>query len=814
MSWMEAVAGDVRWALRGLRKRPTFTAVAVATLALGIGANSAIFTLVSAHFFEPLPYERPDELVLLWETGRNTLTVNTVAPGNYYAWRDQASSLVDIAAYNVDNATISGDAHVAERVDASLVAPHFFELLGVQPLLGTTFDQASARAADGAQVVISHGLWTRRWAGDPGVVGRDVRVNGRPHTIVGVLPPEFRQPERLLTWQATELWRPMLLDAQRDDHGSRYLRTIARRAPGVTVEQTRQEMSLLGQRLVEAHPEANAGRQVLVRELDEYFMGSARPTLMMLLAAGVAVLFIVCANVANLTLARGEERRREFAVRAALGSGSARLLRQVLVEGVVLALLGAGLGALIVFLGSGLLQSVQERFFSGLIDVSVDWRVVAFTTLVAVGSGVLFGLPLARAAARPEVRAALVEGGERAGGASGTSALRGLLIVGQVGLATTLLVVATLLSRSFDELVNVPPGFDPSGVVTFEVAPPSSAYPDAAARTAYHRRLIDDVRAIPGVQEVGLVSDLMFTGENMNATLAIEGLETDPDDPPRAELHVMLPEYFAALGIPVLAGELPRDGWEVPVGEDAEVPVVVNRRMAEAYWPGGDALGALVTFDWNPEQRLRVVAVVGDILDDGYDAVADPAFYVPFGAMPRTRMSYVVRVAGDPTAVVTALRDAVARVDPDVPAGNLSLLDGMMAETAARPRAASLIGMTFALLALLVSAAGIYGVLSYSVQARTREIGIRAALGATGGQIVSMVMGHSTRLVLIGLVLGMGGALASGRLLSSLLFGVRSWDPASFLGAALVLGSVGTLAAWLPARRAVTIDPKEALRAD
>jgi putative ABC transport system permease protein len=804
MPRFDDLRADLRWALRSLRKRPTFTLVALATLALGIGANSAIFTLVSAHFFEPLPYEDPDDLVLVWETGQNNREVNTVAPGNYYSWREQAESFVDIAAYNVDFATLSGDGP-AERVDASLVAPHFFDLLGASPMIGAGFGEG----AGPFEVVLSYSLWIRRYGGDRSVVGRDIRIDGRSHTVLGVMPPSFRQPERSLTWQTTELWRPLLLDDQRDDRGSRYLRTIARRKPGVTFEQAREEMTLLGQRLSDAYPEANRGRAVLVRSLHDYFMGSSRDTLLMLLAAGVAVLLIVCANVANLTLARGEERRREFAVRAALGSGRTRLLGQVIVEGVVLALFGAGLGTALVYAGGGILQSIQTRYFSALVDVSVDWWVIGFTTVVAIGAGVVFGIPLARAASRPELRAALVEGGERSGEGSGAGTTRNLLIVGQVGLATTLLVVATLLSRSFNELVNVPPGFEPGGVVTFAVTPPRATYPDAEAITRYHRELLARVEAIPGVAQAGLVSDLMFTTENMNATFAIEGRETNPDDPPRAEFHVVLPEYFRVLEIPVLAGELP-DGWETA----DEPPVIVNERMEAIYWPEGDALGARFSFDWMEGSAMRVVAVVGDVLDDGYDAVADPAFFLPFAAMPRARMSYVIRAAGDPAELMDQLREAVRGVDPDIPAGNLALLEGMMTETAARPRAASLIGMTFAVIALLVSAAGIYGVLSYAVQTRTREIGIRAALGASSGQLVSMVMGHSTRLVVVGLVLGTIGALLAGRYLSSLLFGVRVWDPPSLFGAALVLGAVGTLAAWIPARRAIAIDPREALRAD
>lgn len=807
MGWIELFVGDLRWASRSLGKRPAFTAVAVATLALGIGANSAIFTLVSAHFLQSLPYDQPDDLVLLWETGRNTSEVRTVAPGNYFAWREDASSFSDIAAYNVNEVTISGDGF-AERITASLVTPHFFDVLGSPPLLGNGFVEASVRESDGSQVILSHALWVRRYGSDPGLVGRDIRIEGRPHTVVGIMPSAFRQPERSLSWQRTDVWQPMLLDDQRDAFASRYLRTIARRNPGVTVEQAREEMLLLADRLRAAHPEANAGRSVLVRTLDEYLMGDARPTLMMLLAAGAAVLLIVCANVANLTLARGEERRREFALRAALGSGSSRIVRQVLVEGVMLALLGALLGTAAVLASDDLLQAVQARFFSGLIDIAVDWRVIALTSATAFGAGALFGLPLARTAARPDLRDVLSGNGQRSGARKGTDGTRNLLIVSQVGMATTLLVLAALLTRSFNELVNVPPGFDAGGIATFATSPPSASYPDEEDVLRYHRNLRTEIASVPGVTGVAVVSDLMFTTENRSTTFTIQGRAHDPASPPSTEYHVASPEYFETLGIPLRRGIIPE-----PVGDEAEIPVVVNERMSASFWPGGDALGARLTLTGSGTP-LRVVGVVGDVLDDGYDGVAEPVFYMPFNSMPGRGMAYLVQSAGEPGAIMDDLRAAVARVDPDVPAGNMSLLQDMMEETASRPRAASLIGSVFALIALLVSAAGIYGVLSYSVQSRTREIGIRAALGATGTELTSMILGHSTRLVALGLALGAAAALLAGKALSSLLFGVKVWDPVSMAGAALLLGAVATLAAWVPARRTIAIDPRDALRSE
>jgi predicted permease len=807
--WLEDLWRDLKVTVRGLRKRPTYAAVAVATLALGIGANAAIFTLVSAHFFTPLPYERPDELVLLWETGRNSDENTTVAPGNYFTWRETASSFVDVAAYNVSAVTLSGDA-VAERVTSSVVVPHFFDVLGTPAQLGGTFREEAVRAADRRQVVISHSLWVRRYGSDPEIVGTDIRVNGSPYTVVGVMPASFRQPERSLSWQDAELWRPILLDGEEQDFRSRYLRTVARLRDGVSVEQARQEMSLTAARMAEAYPEANAGRSILVLPVDEYLLGDARPTLLMLLMAGFAVLVIVCANVANMTLARGQERAREFAVRAALGSGRTRLLRQVLVEGMLLAVTGAAVGVIVVLGAKDLLQGLQAQYFSGLVDVSVDGTVVGITAVVALATGMVFGLPVALAASRLDLRAALVEGGAGGGRGPRSARTRALLVVGQVALATTLLVVATLLSRSFNSLVNVPPGFEAEGRLTFDLAA-TARYEDREAVKGYFREVWRELEAIPGVTGLTMVSDMPFTTENRWTSLQIDGVPFDPTDPPQAEFHTVLPAYFDVMGIDLMAGTLPVDAWE-PV--EGEVPVAVNRRLAEAFWPGRDPLGATLTLDWDPSWTLRVAAVVANVLDDGYDAAPDPVFYLPYGAIPQRGMSVILRTEGDPATLIPAVRNAVSRVDPDIPAAELRPLQGMLAETVARPRAASLIGSVFAVIAVLVAAVGIYGVLSYAVQRRAREIAIRAALGASTRQLIGMVLGQSTRLVAVGLVFGLGGALLAGSALSGLLFGVRAWDPVSLAAASVLLGGVGTLAAWLPARRAVRVDPNTTLRAD
>lgn len=803
MSTFASIGTDVRWAVRTLRRRPGFTAVAVATLALGMGANAAILTLVNAHFFADLPYGAPERLVLLWETGRNTDNVTTVAPGNYWSWKDEASSFSDIAAYNVDFATLSGDAE-AERVAASRVTPNFFDVLGASAERGGTFVETAVRA-NADQVILSHGLWTRRYGADPGLIGRTIRVDGRSFVVVGVMPPTFRQPEASLSWQRAELWRPVLLEEARDDHGSRYLRSVARLRDGVTVEAARAEMNTIASRLAEAFPESNAGRGVLTFTLDEYLLGDARPTLVMLLVAGVGVLLIVCANVANLTLARGEERRSEFALRAALGSGAKRLVRQLAVESVVLALVGALVGTVALLVGRDVMQSIQANFFTGLVDAAVDGRVIAMTAAGAVALGLAFSLPLALMATRSSVRDDLASGGR--GGGRRRDTARTFLVVGQVGLSTTLLVIATLLARSFQELVSVDPGFDAEGVITFSLGPSSASYPERRDHLRYHTQVLAELRETPGVADVALVSDLLFTTENMFSTLQIEGVESDPSDPPRAEYRVVTPNYFDVLSIPLLDGALPTE-----FVEGDELPVVINAEMARRYWPSGNALGATAQLEWMEPSQLRVVAVVGDVLDDGYDSTADPFFYLPYGMTARRRMAYVVEAQSDPGQLATPLTRVVASYDPDVPVGDLTLLTNLLAESVTGPRAASGIGALLAFIALIVSATGIYGVIAYTVQRRTRELGIRAALGAARGELVSMVVRQSGRSVVLGLVLGTVGALVAGRRLAGLLFGVPVWDPWSLVLALAILGGVGTVASWIPARRALRIEPRDALR--
>jgi predicted permease len=806
MGRFESLMGDVRWAIRSLRRRRTFTVVALLTLGLGIGVNSAVFTLVEAHFLAPLPYDTPEEVVLLWEAERGSTDVTTVSPGNYHTWKRDAGAFRGVAAYNVDQATLSGDG-VAEGVVASVVTPGFFDVLGVRPVLGSRFDERAATEAAGRVVILGHGLWIRRYGSDPTIVGRDIRIDGAAHTVVGVLPPSFRQPEKSLSWQSAELWRPLLIEEQREDFDSRYLRVVARLAPEVSLERAREEMTSMAAAMAAAYPEQNGGHEIQVWAVDDYLVGASRPVLLLLLAASTAVLLIVCSNVANLTMARGQDRRGEFAVRAALGSGGHRIARQVIVESVVLALGGALIGAFGLVLGREALQTLQERFFSSLVPIDVGAEVLVATTLVAILSGVLAGIPLARTAYGTELRAALGEGGARSG--RGPGGTQDALVVGQVALATSLVVVALLLSRSFSAIVSVPPGFASDGLVTFEVTAPTARYADRDAVERYLRDVWGAVEELPGVRAVSMVSDLPFTTENRWTVLAVDGLPFDRENPPRAELKSISPEYFDVMEIPVMRGALPADTWQAI---DDERPVVVNERLASLFWPGQDPIGRAFAETYDDGPRYRVAAIVGDVLDDGFEGRPDPLFYLNWGAQPRRRMSFVLAVEGGGAEVAPAIRRALSTVDPDIPAAGLRTLDELLGETVVRPKAASLISGILALVALLVSAAGVYGVLANMVQGRTMEIGIRCALGAPRSEITGIVLRHTTRLLALGLVIGVSGAILTARALSAVLFDVAPWDPVTLVGSATLLVSVGLIAAWLPVRRALGVDPIETLR--
>ncbi|MBW3534968.1 MAG: ADOP family duplicated permease [Gemmatimonadetes bacterium] len=793
---------DLKVVVRQLARSPGFTAAAVLTLALGIAADTVALTLLDGYFLRPLPYPAAERLVAIWETGRDSREPNTIAPANLQDWKAAVQGFESIAGYNIATASVT-DPGEAARLPAAVVEPHFFQVLGVEPLLGPGFDP-DARA--GNQVVLSHGFWQRRLGGTADVVGRTVRISGAAHTVVGVMPPNFRQPERELALARPELWTALDPVALATDRRSNYLRAVGRLAPGVPVGAARRELEAVQARLAETYPEENAGRSVLVNPLAEEYLGEARAGVLLLGGAGLLVLLLVCGNLATLVLARAEARTREFAVRAALGSGRARLVRQVLAESLVLTLAGGVVGvALLAVLGEWVV-GLQAARLSPLADVALGGRAVVLVLALALLTAVLAGLLPARRVAAADLRSTLRSGRR---GSGGDSAARGALVVGELALPVVLLVAGGLLLRSFVALVSVPPGFDVEGVALVEVGLPATRYPDADAVRTFYGALTARAAALPGVQAVSLLSDPPFTGENRSQVVLPPETAPPTGGPPHAEYHVVGPDYFRALGMGLLAGR----GFEPADGPDAPPVAVVNGVLAARLWPSEEPVGRtlLVGEDATP---TTVVGVAPAVLDDGFDGSPETRLYLPFAQRPSRAMTLVARTRpGDEGRVGRAVRAEVAELDAELPVEVASLASLAAANTAA-PRDALLMVAALALLAVVLAAVGVYGVMAGMVTARTREIGIRAALGADRGRVVREVLARSGRLVLWGGALGLAGAAVASRLVRGFLFGVGPTDPLTYAAALLMLATLGLAAAWAPARRAAGVDPMMAIQAE
>ena len=796
---------DFRFALRSLLKTPGFTAVAVLTLALGLGANSAAFTLVNAFYLKPLPYAEPDQLLSLWETEPDSREVMTVAPANYADWRAQSRTLASIAAFNVAFPTVSSPAG-AERPLAGVASADFFEVLGVRPMLGREFAPEDELPGAEHVALVSHGFWQRAFAGDPDILSRTLRVNGVPHTVIGVMPLGYRHPERADVARV-ELWTPLGLADQAGSRQFRFLRVIGRMRPGTTLAEVKAEFDGIGRRLAEAYPEHNRGRSVVVRALDDELFGDRRSAVLILAAAAVLVLLIVCANVANLMLARGQARVREFAIRAALGSTRLQLLRQLVIEAVIVALAGAAAGIAIVDVAGAGIKAVQERYLTPTADPSLDWRVAMFTIALSLLTALVFSALPAFRASRADLRSVLTEGGPGSGLGAPTRRARSGLVVAEVALATVLLVSAGLLMRSFVNLVRVPPGFERRDVLSFEVGVPPYRYAAADDVQNLYDRLSATLASLPGVSLVSSVSDLPFTGWNMFLEFRVGGAPRV--EPWRTEFQSVGADYFRVMGVPLLAGRA------IEPGDRAEAPpvAVVNRALADEIWPARSALGQEVTVgDGAAARSFTVVGVVADILDDGFDSQAEPRLYFSFSQRPRRTRTMLLRTVVPPLDLLPAVRRTVGALDPDIPVGAPRSLEQVVAETVAVRRLALLLAAGFAAVAVLLAAVGVFGVLSYTVSERTREIGLRTALGAARLDVHRLVLGQSLRIAALGVGLGLGAALLVNRVIARLLFGVTPSDPLTFVAVGAVLLTVALVAAYLPARRAMRIDPMEALR--
>jgi putative ABC transport system permease protein len=802
-----------------LLKRPGFTIVAVITLALGIGANTAIFSVVNGVLLRALPYPEPQQLLMVWSNrpglqAQTDLTDSPVSAADFVDWRNQNQAFAQLAALHTRalNLTDRGEPELLGGIRASA---NLFSLLGVEARLGRTFlpeeDQPGSRV-----VLISHGLWQRRFGADPKLVGQTLTLNDESHTVVGILPPDFQFPRRgelpagYQFPRRVEVYLPLALTPdQAGNRGRHYLAVVGRLKPQVTIRQAQAEMDGLAQRLQQQYPQSNTGKGVRLAALHEQVVGKARPALLVLMGAVGFVLLIACANVANLMLARAGARRKEMAIRAALGAGRGRIIRQLLSESVLLAIVGGGLGWFLALWGVELLLAVGPSNLPRLEEVGLDHGVFIFTLLISLATGLLFGLAPALAASRLDLNEALKEG-TRGSAVGGSHHLRRLLVVAEIALSLVLLIGAGLLVRSFSQLLSVDAGIDTRNVLTLDILLPRAKYA-GPQQTAFFEQVVERVRSLPGVESAGAVYPLPLSGGQEGAGFSIEGQPPPaPGELRTAGPRWVSPDYFKVMGISMLRGR----AITAQDGGDAPRVVVINEAMKRRFWPNEDPLGKRISFlttDGTPDWR-EIVGVVKNIRHTALDSEPQPEMYFPFSQFPLPFMTIVVRTASDPLSLVPAARNQVMAVDKDQPISNIHTMEELLAISVSQRRFNMLLLITFAVVALALASVGIYGVMSYTVAERTHEIGLRMALGAQRRDVIRLVISQGMMLAGIGVGIGLVCAFAMTRMMSSLLFGVGATDPLTYALIAALLSSVALLACYLPARRATKVDPMVALR--
>ena len=808
---MKTLLHDVRYGFRMLSKSPGVTLAAVVSLALGIGANTAIFSVVNSVLLKSLPYAEPDRLVLLWgDSPAQGNRRNQVSATDVDDWRRENRVFEEVTTFGDWSATFLGGGE-PERVPGTQVGDGFFRVMRGTPMLGRVFLPEEQEEGRDNVIVLGHGLWRRRFGGDPSVVGRAVSLGGRPYTVVGVMPEEFRPLPLSLNNPQGQFYRPVAEAHDEAERGSRHLRAMGRLKAGVTLEQARAEMAVIAARLERAHPEFNTGYGVNLVTLPEDTVGGLRPALLALFGAVVFVLLIACANVGNLLLARSSARRREFAVGAALGAGRARLVRQRLTESVLLALAGGAAGLLLALWGIGLVESLGSRVTPLLAGVRVDPGVLAFTGAVSVLAGIAFGLAPALQVSSPDLNETLKAGGRSGDGGGRGGRLRSVLIVSEMALALVLLAGAGLLVKSVARLRAVDAGFDAANLLTLNLPLPSSRYRDGAAQAAFFERLTRQVESLPGVEAAGFTSVLPLSGNFDGRALAVEDSPVPRGQEVSVDLYVATPGYLRAMRIPLVGGR----AFDEHDAADGEPVALVSETTARRLWPGRTPLGRRVRFpgtEKSPQPWRTVVGVVRDVKQYGPDRDDVMQMYLPEAQYPASFMTLVVRSKADAGALLGAVRREVSAADKELAVFGVATMEQLLADSVALRRFSMLLLGVFAAVAVALAAVGIYGVISYSVGQRTREIGIRIALGARPRDVLGLVVGRGLGLAAAGIALGVAGGLAVTHVISSLLFGVGARDPLTFASVAALLSLVALLACLVPARRAAKVDPMVALR--
>jgi putative ABC transport system permease protein len=812
---MRNLFSDLQLGFRILLRNPGFAVTAILLLALGIGANTAIFSVVNAVLLRPLPYRDSSRIMQIWHVPPAKsfpgMTLFSVSPANYLDWRSMNHSFEDMAAFGFARFNVGGKER-PEAIQAAPVAPGFFSILGVQPILGRGFTPDDDRPGQGHVVVLGNALWRERYGADPGVIGRKIVLDGETYSVIGVLPRTFQFPS------GAQLWTPLAwTDQTRAVRGNHNYQVIGRLKPGVDIRAAQAELSAISARLEQLYPEDDKGWGAKILTLREQTVGDVRAALLVLLGAVGFVLLIASANVANLVLGKILARKKEIAIRSALGATRGAILRLVLGETLLLSLAGGALGLLLARFGTTLIVKFLADRLPRFAEITLNAPVLAFTAFLALFAGALAGLLPALRFTKTDVNEALKQGQSRGSSDSGGSRTRGLLVVSEVALSLVLLIGAGLMVRTLWQLSNVKPGFDPNGLLTMTVSIPANKFPTPAAYISFFERVLQQIRATPGVESAGVIDDLPMGDGGSHQPVAIEGQPVVPmADQPEVDVRLISPGYLSSMRVPLLSGRDLTDG-DVAGRNPA---VIISESMAKRFWPDENPLGKHLTLTFYPGVSREIVGVVGDVKLDSLDETRpvatvywplDQIFAPPSEAWRSFPMSLAVRTSRDPMSTVTAVTSAMHEVDPETPVTEVLSMNELISNSLSPQRSNMLLLAAFAGLALVLTAVGIYSVLSYAVRRRVREIGIRMALGASHSDVLKLVLTDGMKPIFLGIIIGFAVALGMGHVVSSLIYGVRPTDPLTFAAVAALLVAVGVLATIVPAYRATRVEPVRTL---
>jgi putative ABC transport system permease protein len=803
---MEALLQDINYSFRSLLKRPSFATVSLLILMLSIGINTAIFSVINAVLLRPLPYKSPDRIVQLWENNLGKgIPSFAVTPRDYVNWVNEQSVFESLAAFRQQYFMITG-VDEPERVLGATVSQSLFSTLGVDAAIGRGFTLEEDKPGNDRVVVMSFGLWQRRFGANPDLIDKTLIIDGNPYTVVGIMPADFQFPIQSVK---AELWIPFAFRPAEIERGAHNTFVIARLKQGITLQQANADMRAIAAQLEQRYPDTNKGISLNVLLLNEQVVGNVRLSLLVLSGAVGFVLLIACANIANLVLARNTARQKEIAIRLALGASRTRILRQLLTESLLLSFLGGGLGLLLAFWATDTLVSISPVDMPRGNEARIDLQVFVFSMATSLLTGVVFGLIPSLQISKTDINKSLKEGADNIHGSYGRRYLRNVLVATEVALALTLLTGAGLMINSFIRLGRTEIGIDPKNLVTMEVSLPASKYRTLGQQVTFYQEVLERFRAIPGVQATCATSNLVLSGSAITETFTITDSPIDSSGPFEAGSYVLTPEYFRTMGTNLLSG---RDFTDQD-SDTAPKVIIINSMMAHRFWPGEEAIGKQISLGGKPPGKI--VGIVGDTKRSNVDGETQPEFYIPYTQASSFRSGkLVIRSTSDPKTLAVALRGEIQAVDKDQAVYNLKTVEQMLSQSLAKRRYNMLLLSIFAGLSIILAAIGVYSVLAYLVAERTREIGIRMALGAQDREIIKLIVMQGMLPVLAGVVVGLGVALALTRILSSLLYGVTATDPASFLTVTLILIGVALAACYIPARAAVKVDPILTLRSE